>query len=123
MKLLALALVAVPAVAAADVSIIDNGKTVAIDCAKDPRVSLIGNSLTVTLTGTCKKLDITGNHETVTGSAGDVYLCHPLLVHSPSWPHRGSGARMLSQPGIELVEPFALTDRAAAFPEEGVGAA
>ena len=74
MKLLALALIAAPAIAAADVSVIDNGKTVAVDCAKDPHVRLIGNSLTVTLTGTCKQLDITGNHETVKGSAGEVYV-------------------------------------------------
>ena len=46
MKLLVLLVAAVPAVAAADVSIIDNGKTVAVDCAKDPQVSLIGNHLT-----------------------------------------------------------------------------
>lgn len=72
MKLLALLLVALPALASADVTIIDNGKTVAIDCAKDPQVDLIGNHLTVTLTGTCTKLNITGNHETVTGSATDV---------------------------------------------------
>ena len=72
MKLLALLLVAAPAVAAADVTIIDNGKTVAVDCAKDPQVDLIGNHLTITLTGACKRLSITGNHETVTGSATDV---------------------------------------------------
>ncbi len=74
MKLLVLLLAGVPAIAAADVSIIDNGKTVAVDCAKDPQVSLIGNHLTVTLTGSCKKLDITGNHETVKGSAGEVFV-------------------------------------------------
>jgi phosphate-selective porin len=74
MKLLAIALVLAPAIAAADVTIIDNGKTVAVDCAKDPAVSLIGNHLTVTLTGTCKKLDVSGNHETVKGSADQVYI-------------------------------------------------
>lgn len=74
MKLLAALLVAVPAIASADVTIVDNGKTVAVDCAKDPQVELIGNHLTVTLTGKCKKLNITGNHETVTGSAGDVFV-------------------------------------------------
>ena len=24
-----------------------------------------------------------------TGEAGDVFLCHPFLVHAASWPHRG----------------------------------
>ena len=74
MKLLALLIVASPALALADVTIVDNGKTVAVDCAKDPQVDLIGNHLTVTLTGKCKKLNITGNHEAVTGSAGDVFV-------------------------------------------------
>ncbi len=74
MKLLALLLVCAPAIAAADVTIVDNGKAVTVDCAKDPKVDLIGNHITITLTGTCKKLNITGNHETVTGSAGEVWV-------------------------------------------------
>jgi len=24
-----------------------------------------------------------------TGHAGDVYLCHPFIVHAATWPHRG----------------------------------
>lgn len=55
---------------------------------------------------------------TACGRRGDVYLCHPLLVHSPSWPHRGHEPRMLAQPGVSLREPFALTDAASAFPVE-----
>jgi hypothetical protein len=35
-----------------------------------------------------------------TGTAGDVYLCHPFLVHSATWPHRGRGPRFLGQPAI-----------------------
>ena len=34
------------------------------------------------------------------GRAGDAYLCHPFLMHSASWPHRGSGPRFLGQPAI-----------------------
>lgn len=34
-----------------------------------------------------------------TGSAGDVYLCHPFLVHAAQR-HRGSSPRVLSQPGV-----------------------
>jgi hypothetical protein len=37
-----------------------------------------------------------------TGAAGDVYLCHPFLVHAASWPHRGTGPRILAQPAIVL---------------------
>jgi hypothetical protein len=48
-----------------------------------------------------------------TGRAGDVYVCHPFLVHRATWPHRGSGPRMVAQPAIALREPFALRDGAA----------
>ena len=43
-----------------------------------------------------------------TGRAGDVYLCHPFLVHRATWPHRGSGPRIIAQPEIAHREPFAL---------------
>jgi len=70
MKTLVLAAVLVTAgTAAADVSIIDNNKTITVDCSKDKSVSLIGNHITVTLTGTCTRVTVTGNFETVTGSA------------------------------------------------------
>ena len=35
-----------------------------------------------------------------TGDAGDAYLCNPFLVHSASWPHRGSRPRFMGQPAI-----------------------
>ena len=35
-----------------------------------------------------------------TGRAGDVYVCHPFLVHRATWPHRGAGPRILAQPEI-----------------------
>ena len=44
--------------------------------------------------------------ETATGRAGDVYLCHPFLVHAASWPHRGTTARFLAQPGVEPLGPL-----------------
>jgi hypothetical protein len=47
------------------------------------------------------------------GNAGDVYVCHPFLVHAASWPHRGMQARMIAQPGVATLEPFALSDHAA----------
>jgi hypothetical protein len=43
-----------------------------------------------------------------TGRAGDVYMCHPFLVHRATWPHLGSGPRMVAQPEIVHHEPFAL---------------
>ena len=38
-----------------------------------------------------------------TGAAGDVYLCHPFLVHAASWPHRGKTARFIAQPPLTPV--------------------
>lgn len=42
----------------------------------------------------------------VTGAAGDVYLCHPFLVHSATWPHRGTTPRFMAQPALEPAQPF-----------------
>jgi hypothetical protein len=41
-----------------------------------------------------------------TGRAGDVFLCHPFLVHTATWPHRGTVARMLAQPAIAVPDGF-----------------
>jgi hypothetical protein len=60
--------------ARAEISIIDNNKSVAIDCAKDPAVNLVGNHITVALNGVCSKISITGNNETVTGAASAVTI-------------------------------------------------
>ena len=35
-----------------------------------------------------------------TGSAGDVLLCHPFLVHAATWPHTGATPRFIAQPCI-----------------------
>ncbi len=40
----------------------------------------------------------------VTGAAGDVYLCHPFLAHSASWPHRGSSPRFIGHPCMNHVD-------------------
>ena len=47
-----------------------------------------------------------------TGRAGDVFICHPFLVHRATWPHRGTGPRMVAQPAIGHPEPFALRNDA-----------
>jgi hypothetical protein len=48
-----------------------------------------------------------------TGTAGDVFLCHPFIVHTATWPHRGTGPRMIAQPAVNAPAGFALdgTDR------------
>ena len=38
------------------------------------------------------------------GSAGDVFLCHPFLVHAASWPHTGTSPRFIGQPCIHHPE-------------------
>jgi hypothetical protein len=43
-----------------------------------------------------------------TGSAGDVFLCHPFIVHTATWPHRGSTPRMISQPAVHVAGGFAV---------------
>jgi hypothetical protein len=43
-----------------------------------------------------------------TGQAGDVYLCHPFIVHTATWPHRGSAPRMIAQPAVHVGDGFVL---------------
>ena len=43
-----------------------------------------------------------------TGRAGDVFLGHPFIVHTATWPHRGTTPRMMAQPGIEVPGGFTL---------------
>ena len=53
-----------------------------------------------------------------TGRAGDVFLCHPFLVHAASWPHRGLLPRMIAQPAAALRGQFPLDADAAPAPVE-----
>lgn len=46
--------------------------------------------------------DAHGHTALATGQAGDVFLCHPFLVHAASWPHRGTEPRLIAQPPISL---------------------
>jgi hypothetical protein len=46
--------------------------------------------------------DLEGPVALATGLAGDVYLCHPFLVHAATWPHRGTEPRLIAQPPISL---------------------
>lgn len=43
-----------------------------------------------------------------TGKAGDVFLCHPFMVHTATWPHRGPGPRMIAQPAVNAPDGFVL---------------
>jgi Phytanoyl-CoA dioxygenase (PhyH) len=43
-----------------------------------------------------------------TGHAGDVFLCHPFIVHTATWPHTGAGPRMLAQPEVHARDGFRL---------------
>ncbi|MGW5385430.1 phytanoyl-CoA dioxygenase family protein [Nocardia sp. NPDC003963] len=43
-----------------------------------------------------------------TGNAGDVYLCHPFLVHAGQ-PHQGTSPRFLAQPGLHPAQPLRIT--------------
>ncbi len=63
---------ALAAPARADIFVTDNNKTLDVDCAKDPQITLAGNHITLTTTGVCTKISVTGNYETVTGSANQV---------------------------------------------------
>ena len=44
-----------------------------------------------------------------TGSLGDVYLCHPFLVHAAQ-PHRGRVPRFMAQPPLYATAPLGLDD-------------
>ena len=70
--ILVLLLLAAPA--SADVSVADNQQTVTVDCAKDPNVEVSGNEATVTLTGNCEAVILSGNKAKVTGSTKSILV-------------------------------------------------
>ena len=43
-----------------------------------------------------------------TGAAGDVFLCHPFIVHTATWPHRGTAPRVIAQPAVHVAAGFAV---------------
>lgn len=70
MRLVSIAILAsFVTIAHADVSIVDNDRAVTVDCAKDAKAELVGSGLTITLTGTCALVTVTGSKSTVTGSS------------------------------------------------------
>lgn len=62
----------------------------------------------------CQEMDRAGRLDApqrplalATGRAGDVFLCHPFLIHAAQ-PHRGSAPRFIAQPPLEPVGVFDL---------------
>ncbi|HET6875341.1 MAG TPA: phytanoyl-CoA dioxygenase family protein [Acidimicrobiales bacterium] len=55
--------------------------------------------------------DTDGDVAVATGEAGDVYLCHPFLVHAAGWPHPVEKPRFISQPPISLAGSVNLDGR------------
>ena len=49
-----------------------------------------------------------GTHRPAPMRAGDVYLCHPFIVHTATWPHRGTTPRMMAQPAVHVRDGFAV---------------
>lgn len=62
------------AAAGASVVIVDNNRTVAVDCATDPSVIVNGNRATLTLTGTCSNVMLNGNNGRVSGSVNTIQI-------------------------------------------------
>ncbi|MDT0442586.1 phytanoyl-CoA dioxygenase family protein [Streptomyces johnsoniae] len=62
----------------------------------------------------CREMDAAGRLDApgrpmveATGRAGDVFLCHPFLIHAAQ-PHRGTAPRFLAQPPLDPVAPLTL---------------
>lgn len=60
----------------------------------------------------CQEMDRAGRLDApdrptvlATGEAGDVYLCHPFLIHTAQ-PHRGTVPRFMAQPPLEPAVPL-----------------
>jgi len=102
--------------ALADVSVIDNHKTVKVDCTKDKTTTVLGNENTITATGTCTlisvagnknvikadtttKLEVAGNDNTASVTAADE-ISVPGSRNTVSWKKGASGkAPAVSNPG------------------------
>jgi hypothetical protein len=54
------------------------------------------------------------------GTAGDVFVCHPFLVHRATWPHRGTRPRAIAQPAIATHHPFPLDGNGASPVEQAI---
>jgi DsbC/DsbD-like thiol-disulfide interchange protein len=108
------ALVLLTSTAYADRQIVDNNTSVTVDCKKDSEVSLVGNNLTVTLVGSCTRVNVTGNREKVTGSATAFFVggSHNTITadstdditlagshNTVTWKKSGKGSPKVTNPG------------------------
>lgn len=109
-----LALLLTTSVAFAERQIVDNNANVTVDCKKDSEVSLIGNNMTITLVGTCTRVNVTGNREKVTGSATTFFIAgnHNTVIaettdditlagnhNTVTWKKSGKGTPKIANPG------------------------
>src|SRR5689334_13459953 len=74
MLLAAATLALTAATARAGVNIIDNDAKLTIDCAKEKTVNIVGNNATLTLSGTCLEVNISGNEANIKGSVEHVNI-------------------------------------------------
>ncbi len=65
----ALLLALLPSLALAENHLMADHKTVAYDCSKDPATNIMGNHNTITLTGACDAVNISGNDNKLTGAS------------------------------------------------------
>lgn len=98
----------------AERQIVDNNTSVTVDCKKDSEVTLVGNNLTVTLVGSCTRVNVTGNREKVTGSAATFFVggSHNTITadsldditlagshNTVTWKKSGKGSPKVTNPG------------------------
>ncbi len=98
----------------AERQIVDNNASVTVDCKKDNEVTLVGNNLTVTLIGSCTRVNVTGNREKVTGSATTFFVGgnHNTITagttdditvagshNTVTWKKSGKGSPKIANPG------------------------
>jgi len=74
LALAALLTLSLTRLAAAEVTLSDDNATVTHDCAADGALTVAGNNITVTLTGSCTDVVISGNTNTLTGSTKAIML-------------------------------------------------
>jgi len=114
MKVVVVAVLLWSAPSFAERQIVDNNATVTVDCKKDSEITLVGNNLTVTLVGTCTRVNVTGNREKVTGSSATFFIAgnHNTVTadstdditlagnhNTITWKKSGKGTPKIANPG------------------------
>lgn len=68
-------------------------------------------------TGQLPKSTFERSVKRATGKAGDVFICHPFLVHAATWPHSGENPRAVAQSGV-TIDSFKLANQGHEKPVE-----